>query len=344
MNHTSPSTRKQRVAISSLLVGVFVLGIVAGWALKRTPVVATAAQPSPQSCLRLGGYRFIQPLLACDTTPRDTSMNYPELQKSITSVIATGKANGSITTASIYLRNLDSRKELLINPIEEFFPASLKKVPLLIQYYKESETTPGFLSQTVTITDSTDYNANTTVRPSQVPEYGKTYTYAQLLEYMIKYSDNISFQVLVKQLSLEKFNQAYLDLHLHYPDNLVSIDDYMTPYQFSLFFRTLFNATYLNRENSEAVLTLLTSTEYKNGIVASIPSSVNIAHKFGVGFVPQPDNISRGELHDCGIIYNPGKPYLLCVMTKSESGDIAEVEKTLSGISNEVYKYAVKNF
>jgi hypothetical protein len=42
------------------------------------------------------------------------------------------------------------------------------------------------------------------------------------------------------------------------------------------------------------------------------------------------------QLHDCGIIYYPGNPYLLCVMTRGT--DWSALEKTIQTISAMTYK------
>ncbi len=321
-------------------LGLLATGAAIGWLVKPAPKSSTASN----SCLRLSGYTFIKPLLTCDTTPADSSEKLLTVQAAVEKTIAVAKKDGSITTASVYLRDLVNRQEMSINGSETFYPASLKKVPLMMQYYKESETKSGLLAESVVINDPTDYNADAVITPKIAPAFGKSYSNAELINLMISYSDNTSFQVLLRNLGIEKFNQPYLDLQLFYPDNVVSIDDYMTPYQFSLFFRTLFNATYLSKGNSEAALSLLASADYKNGLVAGVPESVRVAHKFGVGVVTQPDGVDQGELHDCGIIYQSDSPYLLCVMTKSKSLDITKVEETIAEISRVVYAYAKNDF
>jgi beta-lactamase class A len=188
-----------------------------------------------------------------------------------------------------------------------------------------------------------DYNANVAVPPIQAPQYGKEYSQEELIEYMIKYSDNISFQVLLNALGNEKFNKVFTDLQLFYPDTVVSIDDYITPFQFSLFFRTLYNATYLSTASSEKVLKLLSESDFNDGIVAGVPKGTAVAHKFGVGVVNQQDGTAQGELHDCGIVYHGTHPYLLCVMTKS-SAAIEKVAGVISRISTVTYREVEGNY
>jgi hypothetical protein len=50
---------------------------------------------------------------------------------------------------------------------------------------------------------------------------------------------------------------------------------------------------------------------------------------------PQRNPLFR-ELHDCGIVYLPDNPYLLCVMTKGN--DFAKMEKIIEEISRLSYE------
>jgi beta-lactamase class A len=78
-------------------------------------------------------------------------------------------------------------------------------------------------------------------------------------------------------------------------------------------FRILFNASYLTQAASEQALELLTRSEFRAGLVAGVPAGTVVAHKFG-------ERIDGGvaKLHDCGIVYHPARPYLLCVMTEGD--------------------------
>lgn len=84
---------------------------------------------------------------------------------------------------------------------------------------------------------------------------------------------------------------------------------------------------------SEKALELLSRSSFNKGFVAGLPKGVVVAHKFG----------ERGGLknnlkqfHECGIIYFPENPYLLCVMTLGENEDnLIDLIKT---VSSKVYQ------
>ena len=85
--------------------------------------------------------------------------------------------------------------------------------------------------------------------------------------------------------------------------------------QYSIFFRILFNSSFLSRTNSEYALSLLSKTEFGAGLRSGVPENILIAHKFG----ERTTQDGLNQLHDCGIVYYPDHPYLLCVMSRGEN-------------------------
>lgn len=302
-----------------------------------------AEQNKKSTALRLSGYKYISPLLVCDSIFTGSAPELKNLQEKLETAIQSAKDEKSIKEASVYFRDIKTGGEISINGTEKYYPASLKKVPLMMQYYKSSELDPSILSKKEVLNDARDYNQGTVIPPAVFAKAGKSYTNQELIDYMIKYSDNNSFQALFEKLGVEKFNKIYTEMQLHYPDTVVAIEDYVTAYQFSLFFRSLYNGTYLNNTNSERALDLLTQVDFKDGLVAGVPQSIKVAHKFGVGAVDQTKGNQVGELHDCGIVYNENNPYLICVMTKSES-TISNVQKFIANLSAITFSEADNNY
>jgi hypothetical protein len=119
-------------------------------------------------------------------------------------------------------------------------------------------------------------------------------------------------------------------------ETLSTTDDYMTVGKYAIFFRVLFNSTYLSRNMSEKALGLLSKTDFSNGLVRDLPKGVMVAHKFGELTLENQDRIiEKRELHDCGIVYEKDRPYLLCVMTKG--AQYSDLEDMIAGISLFVY-------
>lgn len=63
-----------------------------------------------------------------------------------------------------------------------------------------------------------------------------------------------------------------------------------------------------------------------------------MAHKFGL--LSEKDDAGKviaRQLHDCGIVYHPARPYVLCVMTKS-AAPIEKIEGYIAEVSKRVYQ------
>jgi beta-lactamase class A len=87
---------------------------------------------------------------------------------------------------------------------------------------------------------------------------------------------------------------------------------------------------------SNKALEILSTVEFRDGLRAKLPPEIKIAHKFG----------ERGtrdgfQLHDCGIVYYPERPYLLCVMTRGQ--DMDSLKEVIQDISFMVYSEVSKS-
>ena len=103
---------------------------------------------------------------------------------------------------------------------------------------------------------------------------------------------------------------------------------------YASFFRVLFIASYLNKEMSQKALAYLMRSDFNEGIVAGVPPSVLVAHKFGERVSGA--RLEDRQLHDCGIVYYPNSPYLLCIM--SRGSDFTTLDDIIKDLSLLVYK------
>ncbi len=151
---------------------------------------------------------------------------------------------------------------------------------------------------------------------------------------MITDSDNSSMSTLVA-LNTEAIVNVYKDLKI--PNILEGPDDFMSVEYFSYVFRALYNSSYLRESYSEEALKLLTYTNFNKGIVAGISSSTIVAHKFGEHTKTLDGKIVERQLHDCGIVYYPRKPYLVCIMTRGQ--EFNDLEKVISDVSKIIFNF-----
>jgi beta-lactamase class A len=203
------------------------------------------------------------------------------------------------------------------------------KIPELITFYKMNEKHPGYLNTKVKYEVPLP-SSKTTHFVSKSIEVGKTYTIRELLRYMVEYSDNNATNLLNQQMDVPTFKKVFTDLGLAEPD--WNANDYpVTARELSTFMKVLYNASYLNNEDSEACLELMRNCEFKEGMKAAVPENCPIVHKFGEGGAH-----ASPDLSETGIIFSPGGTFMLTVMVNGQ--DIKKLPEVIRGISALAYQ------
>jgi beta-lactamase class A len=280
-------------------------------------------------------YEHIDSELRCNNTHFAISkVSYLELRTKITNYIKQLQQEKTIDNAAVYFRDLKDGPTFGINAYENYVPASLLKVPLLVTILRMSENDPKLLAET-RVYGSSDPIPPQTFLPKDVLITGQEYTIDELLTQMITNSDNTAYLVIFNYLKEYRLTNelldTYHDLGLILPQE--RLDASLTVKNYSSLFRILYSSAYLSRSNSEKALALLAKSTYKDALVAGIPEHIEVAHKFGERF---DENGPLKELHDCGIVYFPENPYSLCVMTRGT--DFAKLTTTIKTISKLVYE------
>lgn len=336
-------------SVRSWLAVIFlVAGMCIGWIIGRyDPAKYRRAdilrvENKTGSSLRLASPFLIHRLLACNVSSDKESDELAELKRQISGFIADQVTGGNVYQVSVYLRELESGRWMGIEENHLFFTASLRKVPMLIAWLKAVELHPEILSQKL------EYRRDLSTKPA-VASYvsqveflndGKMYTVEDLLRRMIVYSDNDAATLLYLHADPQILQNVYADLGLVDKTQSGNIGDYLSPKTYSLFLRILYNATYLNSDTSIMGLNLLRQSVYRKGLVAGVPETVPVAHKFGewalTTFPTEQGQVMAHAFHDCGIVYMPQQPYLLCIMTTGN--DFPSLENIVYEISRRVYK------
>ncbi|MCX5714819.1 MAG: class A beta-lactamase-related serine hydrolase [Candidatus Omnitrophica bacterium] len=280
------------------------------------------------------GAQLINPLLECEQfSGGDISLQRVEykLKKYIKNQIEYNNA----TLISVYLRDLNNGPWIGINENEKFAPASLLKIPIMIAYFKAAEGNFAILEKQIKY-ETEAHDIPQEIPPANALIPGNTYTVSELIRNMIVYSDNISKDLLLLNIDEKLLNQVYRDLELDIPNERTP-EDFISVKEYASFFRILYNSSYLSKAMSEKALELLTEVDFPEGIVAGVPSNIKVANKFG----EREDNTKMKQLHDCGIVYYPGSPYLVCIMAKGT--DLTRLSSVIGEISKIVYENKKQN-
>jgi len=337
-----PISPKKSFGWKAMLL-VFFLGLVIGWQLPknlRTRTMPTMPALAMREDWNTDDQALTNPLLLCDyTEPRAYSQFDPLkniLGKSIDNAMTSDKA----ASISVYYRDLLRGRWTGVNENVRYSPASLLKVPTQIALLKLSESNPEILNQRFVYDEKFDANKEEHFKPKKTIKAGIPYTIDELIRAMIVYSDNNAAILLFNNITSNPIEDIYSHFKVDLPqDENAGVTDFITVKQYTPFLRVLFNATYLNRANSEKALKTLSEASFPQGIEGGVPASIQVAQKFGERIITH-ENIRKpneDELHDCGIVYYPKHPYILCIMTKGREFD--GLSESIQEISHLTYTW-----
>lgn len=276
---------------------------------------------------------FVNRDVVCGEPDVIRKTGYIETRNDIIEYIETQKKEGRVSDAAVYFRDLHRGPVFGINELITFAPASLLKLPLAFVLLGAAEDQPAVAAQKINYNGTTSVS-DQRVKPRESAQIGNEYTITELLHMMLSYSDNASYEVLEQFLSNNESRmtireETFQEIGLIDPKDRVEAT--VTVRGYASLFRLLYNASYLNVEHSEQVLSWLAESDFKAGLVAGVPEGVKVAHKFGERLYAN----DVKELHDCGIVYFPDNPYLLCIMTRGMEWE--SLEKLTAEISHIVY-------
>lgn len=260
----------------------------------------------------------------------DESPVFDPLKFDLARLVDSLKNGGALTQASVYIREFDHREWMALNKDEQYHPASLMKVPLLICCLQTLQLNPSLFDQKLVYDkpDSVQINPQFYAYPTIQP--GKSYSVHELLYYMIAYSDNNATWLLARHFDTSRMKKLFADFCLPepVPDDLkftMSAKDYST------FIKAIYSCSLLSPEYSEYAADLMSNCSFREGFAKGFPEGTRMWHKFGewrsMGF--------DYELHESGIVNIKDKPYLITIMTKGR--DTEKQAEIIRLISRRIY-------
>ncbi len=326
---------KTKVSIFTLTISCLLV-FIATYAIPRigknkettSPVQIIDNCPSNMEQIRIKNYNYVQPLILANLNTQSPALE--GLRNKIEQYIWEVKKSQQVDEVTVYFRKLNGGSWFCINPNETYNPASMSKIIYLITYLKEAESNPSVLNKKIYFARHFSEGNHANIVDFALKE-NSYYTVKELLLYMIKNSDNDATLLLSQNMNQNIYKDLFTDLNL--PNPPAFGEYYITAVDYSKFFRVLFNATYVRPEYSEYGLKLLTQSTYTDGIRNGVDDKIEIAHKFGERII---DN--KAQLHEFGIVFVAGDPYLLGIMTKGTS------LKQLSGILQEISRITFSDY
>lgn len=239
----------------------------------------------------------------------------------------------------LYFEYLPTGANIVVNNDRAMWPASLIKIPVAMAVMKKVERGEWKLDNQLVILDE---DKDASFGDLYKEPTGTTLTIRDLLHATLVESDNTAHFVLLRNLDADELEDVFIHLGLETiledlkkKPEAESEDNRMTAKTYSVFFRSLYNATYLSVENSQLFLQFLTEgpEEYSR---SGVPAEIVFAHKTGIR---SEDRVWA----DAGIIYLDRRPYLLTIMLeqkdKEQEIDQEQVSFMFKDIASQVYTY-----
>jgi len=283
----------------------------------------------------IDSFSFVNPYFACMEEHTLDKKSYMSLRTELISYIEEQKASGNVSEVSIFFRDLEAGPTMGISERVDFVPASLLKLPNVLILMRLQEEGEVDLSKETSSYSGVRQKDDQQIKPEYEILPNTSYTILDLIFHSLVYSDNLANRLLIDYInSIDNGRNLIFEIYrdlgiLEVSDSLSSA---VNTKGYSTIFRLLYNSAFLNSENSEKLLDIMSKSTDTGGLRGGVPQSVKISHKFGERVVSPTEN----QLHDCGIIYYPENPYLLCVMTRGKNFE--KLQNTISYISSEFYK------
>lgn len=165
----------------------------------------------------------------------------------------------------------------------------------------------------------------------QDEEAGSRWRIGRLVELAITRSDNIAANMLLRRVGADNV--------WAYEERLgaaVTHDEegrfVTTPLDMARFLYALWAGQALPPTETDRLVELLSHTAFTDRLAAGMPAGVTVAHK--IGTLP-------GMVHDVGLVFAPGRTFVLAVMSEGVSDpDVAAA--VIAGLGRMVYNIEVK--
>ncbi|HEY5998570.1 MAG TPA: serine hydrolase [bacterium] len=304
-----------RRGVRAALLGAAAAAVfAAGFGVGRRSVPRGPATGADSYEIRAGGHSYTNPLLECEVGGERLYRAIRPFGAGLEKLAPTLAGEGRVDDVAVYFRDLNNGAWIGWHEQQQFVPASLAKLPIVLAAFLQADADPAFLARTIVYQGGPAEADPDFANPESNLERGRVYTVDELIRRIARFSDNASANLLAGVLPPGLLARVYADLGID-PERAASGTVSLSPKEYGAFFRVLYNASYLSRGNSERALRYLDDSTFELGLVAGVPAGVHVSHKFGVWEEARGGGAAPLQLHDCGIVYHPNRPYLLCVMT-----------------------------
>ncbi len=203
---------------------------------------------------------------------------------------------------------------------EIFTAASVNKLPIAVTVYREVEAGRLKMEDEWEMLPG-DVTSGTGVLKYKAP--GNKFTVRELLETLIRQSDNTAASMFRRVLGNEKIDANMAELGAPNTRQL----GVTTPRETLGLLALVWRGQLLTADHRDELLTLLKTTAFNDRISAGVPAGIPVAHKIGT---------YGSAVNDVGIVFAT-RPYIVCVFTNT--GDWDGAVQAIRTISAALYEF-----
>ncbi len=281
-------------------------------------------------------------VLASCARPRPTLA--PSAVSAIDRLVAASGAD-----VAVAMRTLDGRQAYSLRADESFHAASMMKVPVMIEMFRQAragrirpDEPVKVLNRFRSIVDGSPFSltANGDSEPALYKALGETRTSRQLCDLMITVSSNLAANILIDRLGVENIRQTTASLGASGMNVRRGVEDTKafeagqnnttTARALLVLFDAIARGRAVSRSASQEMVEILARQKFNERLPAGLPPGTRVAHKTG--------SITRIQ-HDAGIVFRP-RPYVLVVLVRGLDDEkkahhlIAEITRVVDEATN----------
>lgn len=220
--------------------------------------------------------------------------------------------------AGIVVEDLETGWTFIHNEDQPFPAASLVKIPILVTCFKAVEEGRLDLSEKHVLRREDRVGGSGILRRMR---NGRSFTYSQLIDYMVTESDNIACNILIDRLGFDYINQVFEELGLEktrlnrkmidFAARDQGIENYTTAAEMTGLLDRIYHHRCFNAEISERCLAVLKRQKINDRLPRYLPKEITVAHKTG---------LEKEVCHDAGIVFTPSGDYIITVLVHTWIG------------------------
>ncbi|MDP8940851.1 MAG: class A beta-lactamase-related serine hydrolase [Actinomycetota bacterium] len=281
----------------------------------------------------LGDPRFPEPKPVLDGVPSAERERVEEGLRAIKE-----KIEGYDGVAGVYVRDIEGGYGYGVRPDEEFFSASVIKVPIMVAVFRRIDEGKLSLSDTFP-TEEGDWAAGAGWMQWEDP--GQSYAVYDYLWMMMTQSDNVATNALVRKVGGKEYVNEVAHSMGAEDTMLVQkvtsergtvppLDNRTTTRDMAVMLDKIASGEAASPESCQAMVDIMIQNYLESWLVEGLPedANVDIANKGGWLY----------KVYDeVAIVFHENRPYAVAILSKYGTADPLEARPTLLGLSEEVW-------